>query len=264
MSLEIHIIPALETNYIFCITEIKSKETIIVDPGESQPVLDLIRKNNLNVIAIWNTHHHKDHTGGNKIIQNTTQCKIFSPFNENKDTINKKNHISVKHNDIITFNNLNIRIIATPGHTLDSICYFIEEKNILLAGDTLFHLGCGRLFEGSAKLMLKSLNRIKALPLNTLIYCAHEYTLDNCKFAIYVDPNNKDLKSYYLQLLNKRQTNSPTIPFTLKKDLNFNPFLRTHEIDFATKHNFLASKEEDFFSYLRTKKDNFSINKTLL
>ena len=109
-------------------------------------------------------------------------------------------------------------------------------------------MGCGRLFEGSAELMLKSLNKLKSLPLNTLVYCAHEYTLDNCKFAISVDPNNETLKNYHRQLKNKRQAGIPTIPFTLKKDLKFNPFLRTNETDFAKKHNFLRSKRKRIFS----------------
>ena len=254
--LEVHTIPALTDNYIYLIHDSQSKQTIVIDPSLARPVCQFLKEKQWNLDAIWNTHHHWDHTGGNLELKQKYHCKIYGP-QETKNPIPGMDQ-GLNETDHLKIGNKTVQIIETPGHTAKALCFFIREDRILFCGDSLFSLGCGRLFEGTAQQLWQSLEKIKKLPENTKIYAAHEYTEQNCLFALSIDPSNHDLKNYQIIIKKKRQKNEATLPTLLSLELKSNPFLRTEkqEIKSATK----TEKKEDWetFKALRQLKDSFS------
>ncbi|MGZ8240586.1 MAG: hydroxyacylglutathione hydrolase, partial [Methylobacter sp.] len=185
--LEIIQLPVLTDNYIYLIHEPLSDETAVVDPALAQPVLDILDKKNWKLKYVLNTHHHWDHVGGNLELKQKTSCKIIAAESDRGRVPGID--ISVKEDDIIPVGTQSARVISTPGHTSGHIVYHFAEDNTLFCGDTLFVMGCGRLFEGTAAQMWNSLQKLKALPASTRLYCTHEYTLANGRFAISVEPD---------------------------------------------------------------------------
>tara|TARA_B110000014_G_C20094646_1_gene573600 strand:- start:122 stop:850 length:729 start_codon:yes stop_codon:yes gene_type:complete len=227
-------IKAFKDNYIWIIQE--KNNAVIVDPGEAKPSLNKLKEMGLKLVGILITHKHFDHIGGvEELIKNFPKVKIYGPEN---NEFRFKYEI-VKEGDLISIINTEIKfyVIETPGHTLDHIVYV--DSNHLFCGDTLFACGCGRLFEGSYDEMFNSLSKISSLKPNTKIYCAHEYTKENIKFALTIDSNNKELN----ERSNKLQNIEITIPSLLKDELETNPFLR--------------AKTSEEFKLIRKKKDEF-------
>ena len=236
-------LPVLQDNVIWL--WVKDKSVIVVDPALAEPVIDWIKKRNLNLFAIFQTHHHEDHIGGTpKLINEWPDVKVIASERE-KARIPLQN-ISVKDGDTINVLSKEFKVIEVIGHTNSHISFYSKDFHnpILFIGDTLFSGGCGRIFEGTHEQMFKSLKRISLLPINTLIYCAHEYTKSNLQWALEMSPNNFLIKEKLLDVEQKINANKLTIPTTLKDEMNINLFLKAKNL-----------KE---FSYLRAKKDNWA------
>ena len=253
--LSVEPIKAFEDNYIWLVTT--NEGSIVVDPGESSKIIKLIDENKINLKGIFVTHHHYDHTDGLEDLSRKLNIDIYGPSN-NINEINKR----VKNSDHISILGIDFKIIEVPGHTLDHIAFysFNDGEPILFCGDTLFAGGCGRIFEGTYEQMFESLNKLSSLPKNTKIYCGHEYTLSNLKFAIEVDSSNKDLIKEYEQIKRLRNIDCPSLPSTLDRELKVNPFLRydNYSIKNKIKKEFgISGNGLDIFTALRKWKDSF-------
>ncbi|KEI71798.1 hydroxyacylglutathione hydrolase [Endozoicomonas elysicola] len=254
-------IPAFDDNYIWMFHSPDSRNVYVVDPGDAKSVQQVLDERQLNLSGILITHHHFDHTGGVKELTIGKNIPVYGPDNKNIDSITN----TLQDGDTINLDGNLFNIAATPGHTLDHIVYFTEtgEKGcpVLFCGDTLFAGGCGRLFEGTAEQMYASLSRLAALPGNTRVYCAHEYTQANLKFAQAVEPENRILKDYVEEVAERRSENQPTVPFTLQKELATNPFLRSNQPDVikAACNRGAPSNAEpaEILRVIRAWKDNF-------
>lgn len=211
-------------NYIWILEDTETHEAVAVDPTEAELVTHFCQEHQLTLKQIWLTHWHKDHIGGVADLTANTSMAVYGP----RDELSKIPGIThpLQHDDHLKFNDLNVEIIATPGHTLGHIVYFIEELNALFCGDTLFAMGCGRLFEGTAEQMYHSLNRLAALPTATKVYCTHEYTLSNAEFALSVEPENHALQERAEQVRMLRQEGKITLPSSIELELATNPFLQ--------------------------------------
>ena len=254
--IKIESIEAFTDNYIWLVTT--NEGSIVIDPGESSKTINFLEDNQLNLKAILITHHHFDHTGGINEILSHYPVDVFGPFNNGIENINKK----LKDGDRINVIGIEFEIIEIPGHTLDHIAFYSENNGspILFCGDTLFAGGCGRVFEGTFDQMHESLNRLKILPENTSIYCGHEYTLSNLKFAKEVEPFNQNTLSRYNKVLKLREKGSPSLPSLLSAELKTNPFLRSDikEVQENISIKFKTAKEQkEIFKALRSWKDNF-------
>ncbi|EPI9951315.1 hydroxyacylglutathione hydrolase, partial [Acinetobacter baumannii] len=208
-------------NYIWILEDTETHEAVAVDPTEAELVTHFCQEHQLTLKQIWLTHWHKDHIGGVADLTANTSMAVYGP----RDELSKIPGIThpLQHDDHLKFNDLNVEIIATPGHTLGHIVYFIEELNALFCGDTLFAMGCGRLFEGTAEQMYHSLNRLAALPTATKVYCTHEYTLSNAEFALSVEPENHALQERAEQVRMLRQEGKITLPSSIELELATNP-----------------------------------------
>ena len=219
-------------NYIWLLEDTITKEVVAVDPTDADLVTAFCQQHQLHLKQIWLTHWHRDHTDGVQALLAEQNLPVFGP----RDELSKISFISnpLQHNDHFHFNDLKVEIIATPGHTLGHIVYFIEEIDTLFCGDTLFAMGCGRLFEGTAEQMYHSLNRLAALPIQTRVYCTHEYTLANAEFALTIEPHNVALQERIKDVKALRDAEQITLPSTIELELETNPFLRTESAeDFA-------------------------------
>ena len=252
--LEIIQLPVLKDNYIYVLHDHRLQKTAVVDPAEAEPVIELLNNKGWNLDYILNTHHHNDHVGGNRLLKANTGCQIMASYFDAERIPGVD--IRLREGDEFLLGESLFKVIDTPGHTYGHICYFQPETPALFCGDTLFSLGCGRLFEGTAKELWHSLNKIKALPTDTRIYCAHEYTLANAKFALSIDPENPALNNRHQEVIRLREQGLPTVPVALATELLTNPFLRIKESD----HNYNANNGEaeiERFSQLRHLKDIF-------
>ena len=239
--MKVEIIKCLQDNYSYLLINEKNNNACVIDPSEAKPIIDFIEKKNINLKFILNTHHHYDHVGGNVELKQKYQVKILG-FKNDKHRIPEID-ILLKDNEIWKDGEFESKIFHIPGHTSGHICFYFENDKIVFTGDTLFSLGCGRIFEGTYKEMFESLNKIKSLPEETKVYCGHEYTLNNSKFCIIYDHQNLKLKKKVEILKQKTQDRLPTIPSTIKDELECNIFLRTNDLE--------------SFSKLRDLKDNF-------
>ena len=248
-------IPCLTDNYAYIISDKNSKTVGVVDPSEARPIISFLNKKNLKLNYILNTHHHFDHIGGNLELKKLYNAKVVG-FAGDKHRIPGID-ITLKDNDKWNFENLEVKILHIPGHTLGHICFFFEKEKVAFTGDTLFSLGCGRIFEGNHNQMLKSLSRIKKLPMDTKIYCGHEYTYKNAEFCMKYDRNNVDLKKKFEEVKKLRSNNLPTIPSSLEDELKTNIFLRCNQNDLKTKLNMKNEEDSKVFKKIRDLKDSF-------
>ena len=248
-------IKAYDDNYIWLIST--NEGSIIVDPGESKKIIKSIDENKIDLKAILITHHHFDHTNGLQDLLNIGHFDVFGPVN-NINGINKK----VCESDKFSIIGIDFEVIGLPGHTLDHIGFysFNNGNPILFCGDTLFAAGCGRVFEGTYEQMFKALKKISKLPKNTKIYCGHEYTLSNIKFALEVDQNNIKIQDEYKHVNELMKSDKPSLPTTIEKELSINPFLRCDNLDIQKniieKFN-VGDSEFEIFTAIRKWKDNF-------
>ena len=239
--MKIHIIPCLQDNYSYIIHDQNNNYACVIDPSEAEPIINFVKKNNLKLKYILNTHHHYDHVGGNERLKKEFGSKIIG-FKGDKHRIPLID-IELEDQEIWTSNNFEAKIFHIPGHTSGHICFHFYKNNFLFTGDTLFSLGCGRIFEGTYNEMFNSLKVIKNLPEDTLIYCGHEYTKKNAEFCLKYDPNNNELIEKIAQIKKSISKGNPTIPSTLREEITCNIFLK--------------AKDVEMFSKLRDLKDNF-------
>ncbi|MFH7764522.1 hydroxyacylglutathione hydrolase [Acinetobacter sp. BSP-28] len=231
MNFQVHMIDVKNQlqNYIWLLEHIPSKEVVAVDPTEAHLVEEFCAAQGLKLSQIWLTHWHKDHTGGVPELLKDRHIPVYGP----REELSKVPFIShpLQHQSHLSFHELNIEIIAVPGHTLGHIVYFIDALDVLFCGDTLFAMGCGRVFEGSYEQMYHSLNRLAALPARTKVYCTHEYTLANAKFALHVEPDNLAIQQRFEQVEAQRMLGQATLPSSIELELQTNPFLRVESVE---------------------------------
>jgi hydroxyacylglutathione hydrolase len=238
-AMEIVPVPAFSDNYIWLLHDAPSGETAVIDPGDAAPVLAEAERRGWAITQIWNTHWHPDHTGGNVAIKNATGARISGPESgriPGRD-IGLAEGAEVRIGDHIG------RVIEVPGHTLDHIALIFDEDNVAFVGDTLFAMGCGRLFEGTPQQMFNSLNRLAALPDETRLFCAHEYTLANARFATHAEPDNARIAARLGKVKSLREADEITLPTSVAQERETNPFLR-------------ATNWQEF-ARLRAEKDSF-------
>ncbi len=250
----IEIIPCLTDNYSYLIYEKQSNTVSIVDPSEFKACDKVVQKYK-KLDFILNTHHHIDHVGANMELKKKYNLKILGP-NSDKDRIPGID-IFLKENQKQKIGNLEFEVIFTPGHTKGHIIFFFSKEKIAFTGDTLFSLGCGRVFEGTHIEMFNSLNKIKKLPPETQIYCGHEYTKSNLNFCLAYDSKNSFLKEKEIEIQEKLTSNQPTIPTSLSKEIKTNIFLRCSDPEIKHALGLKDSSEAEVFSKLRDLKDSF-------
>ena len=229
LPLEIVRIPVLTDNYVWLVHEPESGETTVIDPAVAVPVLAEAEQRGWRIGQIWNTHWHGDHTGGNAEIKAATGCTVTAPAAEASriPTLDR----AVAEGDRVRLGALAAKVIEVPAHTAGHIAYHLPDERVIFVGDTLFAMGCGRLFEGTAEQMFANLKRLEALPADTRVYCAHEYTLSNARFAVTVEPENPDLRHRYADVQRAREADEPTVPTTIGLERATNVFMRAESVE---------------------------------
>ena len=254
-KLEVHLFPCLSDNYGFLIHDASHDLTATIDTPEVKPIMHELESKGWHLTHILNTHHHWDHAGGNIEIKNLTGCTIVGPGGE----AGRIPGIDIRlgDGDIFKFGNHQARISETAGHTLGHIVYHFENDHIAFVGDTLFAMGCGRLFEGSAEQMWDSLQKFLQWPDDTKIYCAHEYTLKNGEFALTIDPQNHLLVDRVNEVKKLRSRNQPTIPTMLGLEKKTNPFLRPMDTRIRDALGMPQASDVEVFAKIRFLKDSY-------
>lgn len=262
--LTITAIKAFNDNYIWVLQQQPHTQVYVVDPGDASVVIDYLEANQLTLVGILLTHHHNDHTGGVAELQAYSQDRltVYGPDNEKIEGITHPLHATAQPRFTLEYISGELQVLDVPGHTAGHIAYVIADA--LFCGDTLFSGGCGRLFEGTPAQMLNSLQQLAQLPADTRVYCAHEYTLSNLKFALAVNPNNRELQDYNERAMQLRRQDKATVPSTIALERAINPFLRpsdTEIVDNIKQHfsslNHANLDELSGFTLLRQWKDNF-------
>jgi hydroxyacylglutathione hydrolase len=237
--MEIVAVPAFTDNYIWLVHDSDTGETAVVDPGDAAPALIEAERRGWTITQVWNTHHHWDHTGGNAAIKDATGAKFSGPAAEDI----KVRDVGLAEGSEIRIGNRDGRVMEIPGHTLGHLALIFDGPRIAFVGDTLFAMGCGRLFEGTPQQMYRSLQRITELPEDTALYCGHEYTLANARFAIHAEPGNPAIAARLKEVQALRDAGQITLPTTVAQERATNPFVRA------------LNWEE--FARLRSDKDSF-------
>ena len=253
--MNIEIISCLNDNYSYLIHDNQSNTVAIIDPSEFAPCDKIISKKYKKLDYILNTHHHYDHVGGNKELKKKYNSKILG-FKSDEERIPNIDKL-LEDNEEFNIGNIKFTTLFIPGHTAGHIAFYSKTEKVIFTGDTLFSMGCGRVFEGTYNQMFNSLNRIKDLPEDTKIYCGHEYTQKNIEFCIKYNPNNDLLKKTKNTIEEKLKNGEPSIPSTLLKEKQMNIFLRTDDLDVKNILNLKKASNLEVFTKLRDLKDNF-------
>ncbi len=251
--LEVHQFPCLSDNYGFLLHDPESGETACIDTPDASKYLRQAQLKGWKITQIWNTHWHPDHAGGNEAIKTATGCIVTAPVNDASRIAGVDR--TVDHGDTVKLGEYTGHVIDVGGHTLGHAAFHVPGAAIAFVGDALFALGCGRMFEGTAPQFWQSLSRLKQLPHDTLIYCAHEYTAGNASFTIHADPENAQLAAYVTEVEERRAQDLPTVPTKLGRELETNPFLRADDTDLQSRWG--AGDAVATFAALRAAKDAF-------
>ncbi len=238
--LEVAAVPVLNDNYVWLLHDPESGETAAVDPSVGDPVLEAAEERGTPITQVLNTHWHPDHTGGNDAIRNATGCRITGPAEAEK--VSRMDRI-VAEGDRIAVGNAEAIVWDIPAHTAGHIAFYFEDEGMIFVGDTMFAMGCGRLFEGTAAQMYANMQRIAALPEDVRIYCGHEYTLSNARFAAHADPGNQAVADRLAEVTARRERGEVTLPTTVAEERATNPFVR--------------AENAEQFARLRAAKDSF-------
>ncbi|HEX8839756.1 MAG TPA: hydroxyacylglutathione hydrolase [Sphingomicrobium sp.] len=225
--MEIVAIPAFSDNYIWLVHDEASGETAVVDPGDAAPVLAEAERRGWGITQVWNTHWHPDHTGGNLAVKAATGARVSGPARENI----AGRDVALREGDEVRLGDHAGRVIEVPGHTLGHIALIFDDERAAFVGDTLFAMGCGRLFEGTPEQMYRSLKQLTRLPDDTRLYCAHEYTLSNARFATHAEPENAAIANRLIEVARRREDGQVTVPTTVAQERETNPFVRATNVD---------------------------------
>ena len=253
--LDIHQYSYGDDNYGVLLHCQNSGETAMVDAGDADASEQALARTGWSLSQIWITHHHGDHTAGLAALKATHNTHVIGPATNGKPLAGIDQQVN--DGDHFSFASREVRVLATPGHTLDMTNFYLPSEKLVFTGDTLFAMGCGRLFEGDAPMMWASLNKLMALPNDTTIYCSHEYTVANAAFALSLDPKNKILQQRKIEVEDLAKSKIPTIPTNLSLEKMTNPFLRANDPDIREALNMLHATSEAVFSEIRKRKDNF-------
>lgn len=253
--LEIHMFPCLSDNYGYLIHDSEKDLTAAIDTPDIAPLNKALEEKGWKLTHILNTHHHHDHSGGNLELKKQWGCTIVGSKADSGRIPGID--IEVGDQDSYKFGNHKAKVYDVSGHTMGHIAYYFEQDNVLFSGDALFALGCGRLFEGTAELMWTSLQKLAALPDETLVYCAHEYTQANAQFALSVEPQNKLLVERANEIISLRAKGEPTIPSSIGLEKATNPFLRPMSADLQATLNMSGAELVEIFAETRLRKDSF-------
>lgn len=253
-ELEIHQFPCLSDNYGVLIHDPEANVTASIDAPETAAVKKALADTGWTLTHILTTHHHADHTGGNKSLKTETGCTIVGPRAEAAKVPGID--VQVGEGDSYRFGNFEARIFDTPGHTAGHICYWFPQAKVAFVGDTMFAIGCGRLLEGDAKTMWNSLSKLMALPPETTVYCGHEYTQSNARFALTVEPGNAALVKRAEEVDALRDRGEPTLPTTIARELETNPFLRTDSAEIRANLKMEDAEDWEVFGEVRRRKDS--------
>ena len=255
MPLQVLLIPALKDNYIHLMHDDACGVTAVIDPSEAAPVLSVLQEYEWALDFILNTHHHWDHVGGNLELKKQTGCKILG-FEGDAHRLPGLNE-AVFDGQELTLGSARFSVLHIPGHTLGHVAYYSAQEKIVFTGDTLFSLGCGRLFEGTAGQMHRSLEQLAALPEDTAVYCGHEYTEANGRFAMMVEPKNVALAKRVEQVKALRSCGKPSLPSSIGVEKSANPFLRCGSMEIRETLGVVEATDSDVFAALRLRKDAF-------
>ena len=253
-------VAVLADNYAYLVIDEPSGRCAVVDPSEADPVLAAVEAEGLELAAIWNTHHHWDHVGGNRdLLVSQPGLEVWGYGEDAARIPGITRHLA--DGETLGFEGLQVRVIFIPAHTSGHIAYHLPKDQTVFTGDTLFAGGCGRLFEGEPATMMESLSRLAGLPAPTRVYCGHEYTEKNLEFALTLEPGNQRLREKYESVRHLRAHSRPTVPTTLEDELATNPFLRSgsDELRRSVLGRFPGSADDDAAIFARTRelKDNF-------
>ena len=258
-ALEVRMFPCLQDNYGFLAHDPETGETTAIDTPDPAAYLAEAERAGWTITQIWNTHHHYDHAGGNAALKAATGARITGPGKDSRRI--PQLDVGVEEGEVARLGAKTARVLETPGHTTGHIVYVFDEDRVAFVGDTMFALGCGRLFEGSPEVMWPSLQKLLALPDDTKVYCAHEYTQSNARFALTVEPDNTDIHAYRERAQTLRKQDLPTLPSTIGLERRVNPFLRTGQAPVRRAAEKQTSRtlvsEVEVFAAVRRWKDDF-------
>ncbi len=253
--LQVHMFGCLQDNYGFLVHEPEQQVTAAIDTPDARAVNAALRETGWHLTHILNTHHHFDHAGGNEALKAEWGCTIVGAESDRKRIPGIDQ--GVREGDAITLGRVQGRVLEVSGHTIGHIAYHFPEEKVAFVGDTLFVLGCGRLFEGTPEQMWQSLNKLMALPDDTIIYCAHEYTQANARFALSVDPDNQALQQRAAEIDRLRAAGTPTVPTRLALEKQTNPFLRPDDAGMQQHLDMVGQDPVSVFAEVRRRKDKF-------
>lgn len=252
-QLEIHQFACLKDNYGVLIHDREAGVTGSIDAPDAEAVRREVARTGSNLTHIFSTHHHTDHTAGNTELKAQTSCTIVGPRAEAARIPGIT--VEVGDGEALAFGGFEIRVLDTPGHTMGHVSYYVPQAKVAFTGDTLFAMGCGRVFEGSYEMMWQSLCKIAALPKETQIYCGHEYTLANARFALTIEPENRDLQLRAQQVEQMRAEGQPTLPTTIEIELATNPFLRAGSLNIRRRLGMMFAPDWKVFAEIRERKN---------
>lgn len=255
MPTEIRLFPCLNDNFGYLIHDPATKATASIDAPEAAPIVKVLKREGWTLTDILITHHHHDHVGGVAELKQEYKCRVVAPYD--KSTKIAHADLRVGQDGVVKVGGILARALETPGHTLDHICYVLDAEKALFAADALFSIGCGRVFEGDHPMMWDSLLKLRALPDDFKLYCGHEYTAANVKFALTVEPDNAALKVRAEEVTRLRAAGKPTIPTLLGDEKKINVFLRADEPSVAASVRMRGRSAAEVFGELRERKDKF-------
>lgn len=255
MTIEVHQFPCLNDNYGFLVHDVETGNTATVDTPEVGPINAALEEKGWQLTHILNTHHHFDHAGGNEELKERWGCTIVGAANDAHRIPGID--VTVSDGDSFALGGSNAHVFETPGHTTGHIAFYFAEDGVAFVGDTIFALGCGRLFEGTPDQMWTSLSKLMALPDETVVYCAHEYTQANAAFALSVEPDNSALQSRAQEIADLRAKGIPTVPTTIGLERATNPFVRPDSVDLQSTIGMSGDDVVAVFAETRKRKDNF-------